>query len=202
MDQGSFRNLELTAPWTGIQIKVPVIYVVGEKDPVYTTPGAKTYIQSEGYTCRHDAVNQGENRGNNATRSSSSSSDSIGTEQFDRYSWNHMVQDRVPAFSPEKAKGFIEKELGAPVNIIFKEFEERPIAAASLGQVHRSIVHNGEKVVVKVQRPGLKKLFDIDLRCGSVIHSFHPVVAEYFQRSETLGGPTRDWMGIYDECAK
>ncbi|KAL4555350.1 hypothetical protein LXL04_037968 [Taraxacum kok-saghyz] len=105
------------------------------------------------------------------------------------------LQDRVPAFSPVKAKGFIEKELGAPVDIIFKEFEERPIAAASLGQVHRAILHNGEKVVVKVQRPGLKKLFDIDLRNLKL-------VAEYFQRSESLGGPTRDWIGIYDECAK
>lgn len=105
------------------------------------------------------------------------------------------LQDRVPAFSPAKAKGFIEKELGAPVNVIFKEFEERPIAAASLGQVHRAILHNGEKVVIKVQRPGLKKLFDIDLRNLKL-------VAEYFQRSETLGGPTRDWIGIYDECAK
>ncbi|KAL7592291.1 hypothetical protein Lser_V15G34915 [Lactuca serriola] len=105
------------------------------------------------------------------------------------------LQDRVPAFSPAKAKGFIEKELGAPVHIIFKEFEERPIAAASLGQVHRAILHNGEKVVVKVQRPGLKKLFDIDLKNLKL-------VAEYFQRSESLGGPTRDWIGIYDECAK
>ncbi|KAK2986456.1 hypothetical protein RJ640_011894 [Escallonia rubra] len=105
------------------------------------------------------------------------------------------LQDRVPAFSPEKAKIFIEKELGAPVDIIFKEFEDRPIAAASLGQVHRAILHNGEQVVIKVQRPGLKKLFDIDLRNLKLI-------AEYFQRSETLGGPTRDWLGIYEECAK
>ncbi|KAK9075522.1 hypothetical protein SSX86_003846 [Deinandra increscens subsp. villosa] len=105
------------------------------------------------------------------------------------------LQDRVPAFSPAKAKSFIEKELGAPVNILFREFEDRPIAAASLGQVHRAILHNGEKVVVKVQRPGLKKLFDIDLRNLKL-------VAEYFQRSESLGGPTRDWIGIYDECAK
>ncbi|GJQ92262.1 protein activity of BC1 complex kinase 7, chloroplastic, partial [Tanacetum coccineum] len=114
-------------------------------------------------TSRHDAVNQGENRGDNATRSSSSSSDSIGTEQFDRIEYRHSHQKKQ--------------------------------------RVHRSIVHNGEKVFAKVQRPGLKKLFDIDLHCGSVIHSFHPVVAEYFQ-SETLGGPTRDWMGVYDECAK
>ncbi|KAL8209113.1 hypothetical protein R6Q57_008525 [Mikania cordata] len=105
------------------------------------------------------------------------------------------LQDRVPAFSPSKAKSFIEKELGAPVNVLFRDFEERPIAAASLGQVHRAILHNGEKVVVKVQRPGLKKLFDIDLRNLKL-------VAEYFQRSETLGGPTRDWIGIYDECSK
>ncbi|OVA20124.1 UbiB domain [Macleaya cordata] len=104
------------------------------------------------------------------------------------------LQDRVPAFSGKKARVFIENELGAPVDVLFKEFEDRPIAAASLGQVHRAILHNGEKVVVKVQRPGLKKLFDIDLRNLKLI-------AEYFQRSETLGGPTRDWMGIYEECA-
>lgn len=105
------------------------------------------------------------------------------------------LQDRVPAFSPSKAKKFIETELGAQINQLFKEFEDLPIAAASLGQVHRAILHNGEKVVVKVQRPGLKKLFDIDLRNLKLI-------AEYFQKSETLGGPTRDWIGIYEECAK
>ncbi|XP_057506639.1 protein ACTIVITY OF BC1 COMPLEX KINASE 7, chloroplastic [Actinidia eriantha] len=105
------------------------------------------------------------------------------------------LQDRVPAFSPKKAKNFIAKELGAPVDILFKEFEDQPIAAASLGQVHRAVLHNGEKVVLKVQRPGLKRLFDIDLRNLKLI-------AEYFQRSETFGGPTRDWVGIYEECAK
>ncbi|XP_021848265.1 protein ACTIVITY OF BC1 COMPLEX KINASE 7, chloroplastic isoform X2 [Spinacia oleracea] len=104
------------------------------------------------------------------------------------------LQDRVPAFSSKKAREFIAAELGAPVDILFKEFEDQPIAAASLGQVHRAILHNGEKVVVKVQRPGLKRLFDIDLQNLKLI-------AEYFQRSESLGGPTRDWIGIYDECA-
>lgn len=105
------------------------------------------------------------------------------------------LQDRVPAFSPKKARSFIERELGAPIDVLFKAFEDQPIAAASLGQVHRAILHNGEKVVVKVQRPGLKKLFDIDLRNLKLI-------AEYFQRSETFGGPSRDWIGIYEECKK
>jgi len=45
------------------------------------------------------------------------------------------MQDRVPAFSPEKAKVFIEKEMGCSIDVVYKEFEERPIAAASLGQV-------------------------------------------------------------------
>ncbi|XP_006660453.1 protein ACTIVITY OF BC1 COMPLEX KINASE 7, chloroplastic [Oryza brachyantha] len=105
------------------------------------------------------------------------------------------LQDRVPAFSPEKARAFIEKEMGCPIEVVFKEFEDRPIAAASLGQVHRAVLHNGERVAVKVQRPGLRKLFDIDLRNLKL-------VAEYFQRSETFGGPSRDWIGIYEECSK
>ncbi|KAK0589343.1 hypothetical protein LWI29_013003 [Acer saccharum] len=105
------------------------------------------------------------------------------------------LQDKVPAFSPEKAKSLIESELGAPVDQLFRTFEDLPIAAASLGQVHRAILHDGEKVVVKIQRPGLKKLFDIDLRSLKL-------VAEYFQRSETFGGPITDWVGIYEECER
>ncbi|CAA0837048.1 Protein kinase superfamily protein [Striga hermonthica] len=105
------------------------------------------------------------------------------------------LQDKVPAFSMGKAISFVESELGASIDVLFKEFEGLPVAAASLGQVHRAILHNGEKVVVKIQRPGLKKLFDIDLRNLKLI-------TEYFQRSETLGGPSRDWIGLYEECSK
>lgn len=105
------------------------------------------------------------------------------------------LQDRVPGFRSSKAKKLIEKELGAPVHLLFKKFEDLPLAAASLGQVHRAILHNGEKVVVKVQRPGLKKLFDIDLKNLKLI-------TELFQRSETFGGPSKDWVGIYEECSR
>lgn len=48
---------------------------------------------------------------------------------------SNMMQDRVPAFSAKSARKFIQRELGAPVNILFKEFDDQPIAAASLGQV-------------------------------------------------------------------
>jgi predicted unusual protein kinase regulating ubiquinone biosynthesis (AarF/ABC1/UbiB family) len=69
----------------------------------------------------------------------------------------------VPPFESETAVRIIETELGQPVDVIFDRFDRDPIAAASLGQVHRATLR-GEEVVIKVQRPGLKALFDIDLK--------------------------------------
>ena len=73
-----------------------------------------------------------------------------------------QLQDRVPPFGSVKAIAAIEQELGKPILTLFNEFEIEPIAAASLGQVHRATLHTGEEVVVKVQRPGLEKLFNLD----------------------------------------
>jgi predicted unusual protein kinase regulating ubiquinone biosynthesis (AarF/ABC1/UbiB family) len=73
------------------------------------------------------------------------------------------LQDKVPAFSYEKAKQILEKELGKPIAKLFAYFDRIPMAAASLGQVHKAKLFSGEEVVVKVQRPGLLKLFAIDL---------------------------------------
>lgn len=55
---------------------------------------------------------------------------------------------------------------------VFAEFNPTPIAAASLGQVHLAKLDSGEQVVVKVQRPGLKELFDIDLKNIRCVGSF------------------------------
>ena len=57
----------------------------------------------------------------------------------------------------------VEQEIGRPIAEVFERFDRDPIAAASLGQVHRARL-KGREVVVKVQRPGLKALFDIDLK--------------------------------------
>ena len=104
------------------------------------------------------------------------------------------LQDRVPAFSYELATEIIEEELGRPVNKLFHKFDPVPLAAASLGQVHKAQLYSGEEVVVKVQRPGLKQLFTIDL-------SILKQIARYFQNHPTWG-KGRDWAGIYEECAR
>ncbi|MDJ1170948.1 AarF/ABC1/UbiB kinase family protein [Roseofilum sp. BLCC_M154] len=75
-----------------------------------------------------------------------------------------QLQDQVPAFEVQTAIAIIELELGASVGAIFRDFDPLPLAAASLGQVHRATLHTQEEVVIKVQRPGLKALFDVDAK--------------------------------------
>lgn len=105
------------------------------------------------------------------------------------------LQDNVPAFSTESAIGIVENSLGKKINDVFEEFSPEPIAAASLGQVHVARL-NGQRVVVKVQRPGLKDLFDIDLKNIRVL-------AEWLQRVDPKSdGAARDWVAIYDECSR
>ncbi|QSJ15752.1 AarF/ABC1/UbiB kinase family protein [Nostoc sp. UHCC 0702] len=104
------------------------------------------------------------------------------------------LQDKVPAFSYEQVEAIIEQELGKKIPELFQNFEPIPLAAASLGQVHKAVLHTGEAVVVKVQRPGLKKLFEIDLQILKGI-------AYYFQ-NHPKWGRGRDWIGIYEECCR
>ena len=73
------------------------------------------------------------------------------------------LQDNVPGFGGDRAVAIIEKELGKPIDQLFDSFEKTPIAAASLGQVHKA-VYKGQPVAIKVQRAGLKELFDTDLK--------------------------------------
>lgn len=104
------------------------------------------------------------------------------------------LQDRVPAFSYEQVESIIEQDLGKPIHQLFRSFDPIPLAAASLGQVHRAQLYSGEEVVVKVQRPGLRKLFKIDL---DILKG----IARYFQNHPDWGRG-RDWLGIYEECCR
>ncbi len=73
------------------------------------------------------------------------------------------LQDRVPAFPGSEAKAIVEQVLGQPVSLVFAEFEETPLASASVAQVHAARLHDGQEVVVKVLRPGIEKQIRSDI---------------------------------------
>jgi predicted unusual protein kinase regulating ubiquinone biosynthesis (AarF/ABC1/UbiB family) len=105
------------------------------------------------------------------------------------------LQDNVPGFGGDRAVAIIEKELGKPIGEIFDSFEREPIAAASLGQVHRAVL-KGQPVAVKVQRAGLKELFDADLKNLKVLVK---LLDKFDPKSD---GADRSYADIYDESAK
>lgn len=73
------------------------------------------------------------------------------------------LQDKVPAVAYEAIEQTIEAELNRPMDILFEEFNPEPLASASIGQVHRARLHSGDEVAVKVQRPGIDHIVEIDL---------------------------------------
>ena len=105
------------------------------------------------------------------------------------------LTDEVPGFSGSKAKEIVSKELGRPCDEVFKDFSAKPLKAASLGQVHTAY-YKGQKVAIKVQRAGLKELFDIDLKnlkkLAVLLDKFDP----------KTDGADRDWVSIYEESER
>jgi predicted unusual protein kinase regulating ubiquinone biosynthesis (AarF/ABC1/UbiB family) len=73
------------------------------------------------------------------------------------------LQDQLPPFDNRTAFAIIESELDCPIESIYRELSPNPVAAASLGQVYRGILHSGEEVAVKVQRPNLRPKLKLDL---------------------------------------
>jgi ubiquinone biosynthesis protein len=73
------------------------------------------------------------------------------------------LQDDVRPFPFEQAERVIEEDLGNSIDRLFLDFEREPVAAASIGQVHRATLPNGKRVAVKVQRPGAPRQIEADL---------------------------------------
>lgn len=73
------------------------------------------------------------------------------------------LQDKVLPIETLRIRECIEKELNKPLNQVFKEFNEQPVASASLSQVHKAVLPNGETVALKIQKPGIRTTIEVDL---------------------------------------
>lgn len=74
-----------------------------------------------------------------------------------------QLRDHIPPFDSKQAKAIIEEELGQPIDQLFEQFEDEPVAAASIAQVHFARTRQGEEVAVKILRPGIEEAFAQDL---------------------------------------
>lgn len=97
------------------------------------------------------------------------------------------LQDNVEPFPFEDVRQIVEDELGARLSKAFSTFEERPIAAASLGQVHRAALRDGRVVAVKVQRPGVAETVAADLDTLDQIAQFIDAHGDAGRRYDLAG---------------
>jgi ubiquinone biosynthesis protein len=104
------------------------------------------------------------------------------------------LQDKVGPFSFAEVERIVSEELGVRMSKAFSEFESQPVAAASLGQVHRARMRDGREVVVKVQRPDIREQMSKDLEVLADI-------AEFFD-SHTEAGRRYEFSTILEELRK
>jgi predicted unusual protein kinase regulating ubiquinone biosynthesis (AarF/ABC1/UbiB family) len=104
------------------------------------------------------------------------------------------LQDSVPPMSPALAAAVVKEELGVPPERAFARWDPRPIAAASIGQVHRAVTLDGRAVAVKVQYPGIAETIAADLRNVALIRRMLRIAAPA-QDVDALLSELRDRIG-------
>jgi predicted unusual protein kinase regulating ubiquinone biosynthesis (AarF/ABC1/UbiB family) len=82
------------------------------------------------------------------------------------------LQNTVTPVPGEKIIAIVESELGAPIDELFQSFDPLPLATASMAQVHRAVLRNGDEVAVKVQRPGVRNRIEIDIEILNEVARF------------------------------
>lgn len=121
--------------------------------------------------------------------------DMIPAEFIEEFS---ALQSEVPAIPFEEIRPELERHWGRPIEDVCREFDEKPLAAASVAQVHRAVLHTGEEVVIKVQRPNLRR----QVRADSDIIM---MLAERFEKTASWArsiGLTAIVRGFLDSLAE
>ncbi len=94
------------------------------------------------------------------------------------------LQDQIEPFPYEEVEQIVSSEIGGRISKLFLEFDTQPLAAASLAQVHRATMRDGRRVVVKVQRPGVRKIIVEDLEALEQVADFVDAHTEVGKRYE------------------
>jgi ubiquinone biosynthesis protein len=93
------------------------------------------------------------------------------------------LQDAVKPFSVDEVKNTIEEDLGRPVNKVFAEFSETPLASASIAQVHKARLADGRQVAVKVRRPRIQQIVETDI---DILHNLAALIERHDERWQAL----------------
>jgi ubiquinone biosynthesis protein len=104
------------------------------------------------------------------------------------------LHDQVPPMGWEAARAAIEKNLGCKIEKAFASLDQEAVASASLSQVHNAVLHDGTRVVVKIQRPGIRRIIDADM---IILRDIAQLLEKHIPESRQY-----EPVGIVDELAR
>lgn len=111
-----------------------------------------------------------------------------------------QLLDQTTPIPFRKIKQIVERELGRPITAVYQSFDPRPLASASIAQVHAATLLSGEDVVVKVQKPGVQAIITVDLHTVYIMVRLLELMLPHLDR-ETLAGLVAEmYQSMIDEC--
>lgn len=110
------------------------------------------------------------------------------------------LHDRVAPLPAALARREVERGLGCPITGLFAEFEDEPMAAASIGQVHRARLNDGRAVIVKVRRPGIRQQIDSDMRTLTAVVRVALILVPGLKRFQPVRLVQEIWTNLRKEA--
>lgn len=111
-----------------------------------------------------------------------------------------QLLDQTTPVPFQKIKQIIEHELGRPIAAVYQSFDPKPLASASIAQVHAATLVSGEDVVVKVQKPGVQAIITVDLHAVYIMVRLLELILPHLDREALAGLVAEMYQSMIDEC--